>query len=267
MPLEEIQRRFIDGSERAPAGLIAALRDDARAGARRLAARIERRRERARGERRRVAALFARERALHASGAARVAGVDEVGVGPLAGPVVAAAVVLPAGARLDGLDDSKRVRPAERERLALEIRAVAAAVAVGWATPDEIDRCNVYHAALLAMRRAVERLDPPADALLVDARTIPGVALPQEPLVDGDSRVASIAAASIVAKVYRDAWMRDLERRYPGYGFSHNAGYPTAEHRSALARLGPTPAHRFSFAPVREAAAAWRSVRARAAGG
>jgi ribonuclease HII len=202
--------------------------------------------------------LFRTERAL-GSGEELVAGVDEVGVGPLAGPVVAAAVLLPRGARLRGLDDSKRVAAAERERLDREIRASARAVGIGWASVEEIDRMNVYRAALLAMRRAVDALALRPELLLVDARRVPDVDVPQRAVPQGDGRVGSIAAASIVAKVYRDAWMCDLDRRHPGFGFARNAGYGTPEHLEALARLGPSPAHRFSFAPVREADAARRS--------
>ena len=160
-----------------------------------------------------------------------------------------------------GLDDSKQVAPEERERLDIEIRRAAVDVAIGWASPSEIDRINIYQASLLAMRRAVERLDGVPQRILVDARTIPGLEVQQEAVVRGDGRVAAIAAASIVAKVYRDAWMRDLDRRHDGYGFATNAGYATPEHRMALARLGPTPVHRFSFAPVREAAARRRGTR------
>jgi ribonuclease HII len=190
---------------------------------------------------------------LRRSGVGRVAGVDEVGMGPLAGPVVAAAVVLPAGLPPRGLDDSKRLSVASRERLDAEIRRIARAIGIGWATPQEIDRLNVYQAGLLAMRRAVETLREEPDCLVVDARTIPGVGVRQECVVGGDRRVAAVAAASVVAKVYRDAWMRDLDRRFPGYGFVRNMGYGTREHLCALGERGPSPAHRMSYAPVRAA--------------
>lgn len=196
--------------------------------------------------------LLRTERALWATGITRVAGVDEVGVGPLAGPLVAAAVVVPPTMRLRGVDDSKRLRPALREELAGRIRAEALAVSLGVVDVDEIDRLNVYRATLEAMRRAVAGLAVVPEHVVVDARTIPGIDLPQTAIVRGDSRSFAVAAASIVAKVARDARMRDLDREYPGYGFADNAGYGTAAHLAALARQGPCPAHRRSFAPVRQ---------------
>jgi ribonuclease HII len=231
--------------------VIAALARDPRTGARALAARLERTREAERRERERLLEIAAWEERLRRSGAGRVAGVDEVGIGPLAGPVVAAAVVLPPGLPPLGLDDSKRLSAAARERLGAEIRRVARVIGIGWATPDEVDRFNVYQAGLLAMQRAVESLPEAPDRLVVDGRTIPGVGVEQERVVGGDRRVAAVAAASVVAKVYRDAWMRDLDRRYPGYGFAHNMGYGTREHLRALDARGPSPAHRMSYAPVR----------------
>jgi ribonuclease HII len=181
-----------------------------------------------------------------------VAGVDEVGVGPLAGPVIAAAVVLPQNVRERGVDDSKRLTASQREDLAGRIGAVALAVGIGIAEVEEVDRLNVYHAALVAMRRAVESLSLVPERLLVDARTIPGIDMPQTPMVRGDQRSYSIAAASIVAKVRRDSLMRDLDAVYPGYGFGRNMGYGTAEHLAAIERLGPCPVHRRSFSPVRQ---------------
>jgi len=166
---------------------------------------------------------------------------------------VAAAVILPAHPQLPGLDDSKRVPRLRREHLAAAIRRQAVAVGIGAASTREIDQLNIYHAALLAMRRAVEQLAERPDHLLVDARRIPGVSMPQTPLVGGDGRDASIAAASIVAKVTRDALMTDLDASYPGYGFARHKGYGTQAHLEALQTLGPTPHHRRSFAPVRRA--------------
>jgi ribonuclease HII len=195
------------------------------------------------------AGLFMLEELLWRAGLARVAGADEVGVGPLAGPVVAAAVVFARGARVDGLGDSKLLAPAVRERLAVEIRA-SAAVGIGTVEPEEIDRINVFQARMKALRLAVAALPTPAEFVLVDGREVPGLGCPQVAYVKGDTFVASIAAASIVAKVHRDAHMRDLEGLYPGYGFAHNMGYGTAEHLAALARLGASPAHRRSFRPV-----------------
>lgn len=199
-----------------------------------------------------MGALLRCERALWGTGIKLIAGVDEVGVGPLAGPVVAAAVILPEHVRERGVDDSKRLNPAERERLALRIRTVALGVGVGIAEVHEIDRLNIYHAALLAMRRAVLALPLAPEQVLVDARTIPGVALPQTPMIKGDQRSYSIAAASIVAKVTRDGLMTLLDEAYPDYGFGRNMGYGTAEHLAAIERFGPCPVHRRSFSPVRQ---------------
>jgi ribonuclease HII len=242
----------LDG-ESALGELAEALRRDSRAGARALADRCERKAAAIRRERARLADLFEIRRRLLERGARWVAGVDEAGVGPLAGPVVAAAVLLPDDPELPGLDDSKKLTRANRERLAEAIRRQAIGWTVGEVWPEEIDRLNIYHAGLLSMRRAVEVLSPCPDHLLVDARTIPGIRIPQTPLVRGDSRDASIAAASIVAKVHRDAIMLSLDARYPAYGFARNKGYPTPQHMEALERVGPSAVHRRSFAPVARA--------------
>lgn len=228
------------------------LRGDERAGAVSLSALLVRRLTELRSERLRVARLFALRRQLMRAGSLHVAGVDEVGVGPLAGPVVAAAVILRDRVVLPGLDDSKQVAAPARERLDAAIRAQAIAVGVGEVWPPELDRLNIYHAALEAMRRAVLALSQQPDHVLVDARTIPGIATPQTALIHGDARDGSIAAASIVAKVHRDAIMARLERVHPGYGFARHMGYPTPEHLDALRRLGPSPLHRRSFAPCNQ---------------
>jgi len=179
-----------------------------------------------------------------------IAGVDEAGMGPLAGPVVAAAVILPDHADLPGLDDSKRVPRETREALARAIRRQAIAFCVAWVAPEEIDRINIYQAGLRAMARAVGGLSVSPEHVLVDARRIPGLACHQTPLVRGDSRDASIAAASILAKVERDREMQRLDRRFPNYGFAKHKGYPTPEHLAALVEHGPSSVHRHSFAPV-----------------
>jgi ribonuclease HII len=232
------------------ASLAELLAGDRREGARELAAIVARRLARERREAERLRRLFAPTAALWASGARRVAGVDEVGMGPLAGPVVAAAVVLRPGARLPGLDDSKRLAPPARARLARAIREQSLALAVAEVEAAEVDRLNVYRAGLEAMRRAIAALPEAPEHVLVDARTIPALALPQTSLVHGDSRDASIAAASIVAKVHRDALMDRLDALHPGYGFAAHKGYATADHVAALRRLGPCREHRRSFAPV-----------------
>ena len=258
--LAELKARYSRGAPAATPDVLRALRADRREGARALADSLAARARRESFERSRLYGLFALERELADRGHARIAGVDEVGMGPLAGPVVAAAVILPSDAWLPGLDDSKRLSRAARERLAREIEQVAVEIAFGSVGPDEIDRLNIYQAGLLAMRRAVEALGAPPDALVVDARRVPGIACRQESLVGGDSRVAAIAAASIVAKVWRDARMAELDRHHPGYGFARHAGYGTPEHLAALSLLGPSPIHRRSFEPVRACAARRRDA-------
>lgn len=173
---------------------------------------------------------------------------------PLAGPVVAGAVILRREYKLKGLDDSKKILD-ERKRaeLAASIKRDAVAWASGLASPEEIDRINIYHAGLLAMRRAVEALTTAPDYVLVDARTIPGCACPQRGIVRGDALSASIAAASLIAKTTRDGIMRALDGQYPGYGFARHKGYPTPEHCRTIEVLGVLPIHRRSFAPVRHA--------------
>ena len=255
LSLTEIRRRIaaLDSPD-AWQRIAAALHRDPRRGARALAAGLERRRRAHGDEARRLAGLFALRRQLRAAGARTVAGVDEVGVGPLAGPVVAAAVVLPDRVDLPGLNDSKQLSATAREGLAARIREQALAVAISEVANDEIDRVNVRRAAFLAMRRALAALGECPDHVLVDGQAIPDLGSPQTPLVGGDARDGSIAAASIVAKVHRDALMRDFEDRYPGYGFARHKGYPTSEHFACLARLGPCAIHRLSFAPVARAA-------------
>jgi ribonuclease HII len=226
---------------------------DARAGVRRLAAQALRRRARGERERARLEALLAVEQACRAEGFVRVAGVDEAGVAPLAGPVVAAAVILPEGAlvHLPGLNDSKVLPADRRAALYAALLACGARVGLGVADVGEIDRLNILQATRLAWRRAVLQLQPPPDFVLVDGRYRLDLPLPQEALVDGDARCAAIAAASIVAKVTRDAIMRELDARYPGYGFALHKGYATRAHVAAIRRLGLTPEHRRSFLTVR----------------
>ena len=204
-----------------------------------------------------LAALFAElgrlrdltrlEAELYRRGFSRVAGVDEVGRGCLAGPVVAAAVVLPPGCVLPGLDDSKRLDADARSRLDREIRRRAVALAVGIVEARDIDAADILRASLEAMRRAVVCLDPKPEFLLVDAVRVPRVSTAQLAIVHGDALSASIAAASIVAKVHRDGLLDALARRYPAYGFDQHKGYGTPEHWEALRICGPSPEHRLSF--------------------
>lgn len=180
------------------------------------------------------------------------AGVDEAGRGPLAGPVVAAAVILEGHGTIEGLCDSKLLRPAKRVRLAGEIRSKALAWAVASASVEEIDRINILEASLLAMRRAVEALTRPPQHVLVDGNRCPKLACSAEAVVRGDASVAAISAASILAKVARDAEMDVLHQRYPQYGFAKHKGYGTREHMTRLAEHGACAEHRRSFAPVRQ---------------
>ena len=248
-----LRKRYLDQGRPLPARVEAALREDTRAGARAILVGVARRRRANRAEGQRLSQLSRFERALWNRGVTHIAGVDEAGMSPLAGPVVAGAVILPVGYRLAGVDDSKKLSPDERDSLALAIKRDAIAWAVGRVEPEEIDRINIYRAGLLAMRRAVDGLTTRPDHLLIDARSLRELPIPQQGIVHGDALSISIAAASIVAKTTRDAWMRELDARFPGYGFAQHKGYPVAQHVRALARLGVCEIHRRSFAPVREA--------------
>ena len=193
------------------------------------------------------------EEAWFAAGVTRIAGVDEAGRGPLAGPVVVAAVVLPAGCWFDGLNDSKQVTPATRERLAAEILACAIAYSIQVVPVETIDEINILQATHHGMRAALCALSPAPDIALIDGLPLPRCPLPQQHVISGDARSASIAAASILAKTHRDRLLCALDAAYPGYGFARHKGYPTPEHLDALRRLGPCPVHRRSFAPVHAA--------------
>ncbi len=179
-----------------------------------------------------------------------VCGIDEAGRGPLAGPVVAAAVILDPARPIAGLNDSKKLTEKRRDELAVAIRAQAIAWAVAEASVEEIDRLNILHATMLAMQRAVAGLAVRPERALVDGNRCPALGMPTEAVVKGDGKVAAIAAASILAKTVRDAGMRALDESFPQYGFARHMGYPTAAHCRALREHGPTPAHRRSFGPV-----------------
>ncbi len=262
-PVSQLKARFLDAGESLPKGLLEALEADSRRAARELAAKFRARRQTNRAEGQRLRRLLKFETELWAQGMERIAGVDEAGIGPMAGPVVAGAVVLPCAYKLrelpnlPNLNDSKKLDEVTRERLSALIKAVAVAWAVGIAEVEEIDRLNIYQAGLLAMHRAVDGLNATPnfvlpDFVLVDARTIPDCPVPQRGIVRGDALSASIAAASIIAKTTRDAMMVELDRRFPGYGFAAHKGYPTPEHFRALRDLGASPVHRRSYRPVRE---------------
>ena len=192
-----------------------------------------------------------RERALWSAGAARVAGVDEAGRGCLAGPVVAAAVVIPPDFTHRTLNDSKKLSAARREAIFCELLGdTRLAIGIGRAEVEEIDRLNILRASHLAMERAIRALPEPPDGLLIDGLPIRPFPFGHEAVVDGDALCLSIAAASVVAKVTRDRWMGEADQRHPGYGFAQHKGYGTASHLAALRELGPSPMHRRTFGPV-----------------
>jgi ribonuclease HII len=250
--LDALRDRLLGGDRPVSAQALNRLKRDPRRGARLLYDILKRKYEKERAERQRLDSMLNFERVLWKSGVRAVAGVDEAGTGPLAGPVVAAAVVFPSGIEIAGMNDSKQLDADARYALEKAIRRVASAVAIGTAEVGEIDDLNIYQAALLAMRRAVEALPLAPDHLLIDARTIPGVAIPQNAFSKGDGINFSIAAASIIAKTHRDRLMEELEQKYPGYGFTRHKGYGTPEHQEAIRRLGPSPVHRLSFGLIRE---------------
>ncbi|UCC69867.1 MAG: ribonuclease HII [Armatimonadota bacterium] len=197
--------------------------------------------------------LWRTEQELRARGFTNIAGVDEAGRGPLAGPVVAAAVMFPGRCRMPGLADSKLLSAAERERLFELIQRRAVAIGVGLVSAETVDKLNVLRAARLAMRQAIAELETRPDLVLVDGRGVPGVPVAQRAIIGGDRLCACIAAASIVAKVARDRIMGELDEQYPDYGFGRHKGYATRDHLACLRRLGPCPVHRRTFAPVRAA--------------
>jgi ribonuclease HII len=251
LSLAQIRLRYVVEGRRLDAATEAALKADPRAGAKAILNAVAKRRFDNRSEGQRLRKLLRFETDLWAAGIVRVAGVDEAGISPLAGPVAAAAVMFMPGSRIPGVDDSKKLDAAARDRLAGEIKETALAYSVGFAEVDEIDTINIYWAGVLAMRRAVEGLSLSAQHLLIDARRIRNVPIPQQPIVKGDCKSLSIAAASILAKTARDTVMQRLNEQYPGYGFARHKGYPVREHLLALNRLGASPVHRRSFAPVR----------------
>ena len=236
--------------EEIPDELLEALSRDHRSGVRSLAAEIVRRRERAGAKEAELESLLELERSYHKRGFKQVAGVDEAGRGPLAGPVVAAAVIFPADCDYPQARDSKQIPAQRREELYDQIMERAMAVGVGVADHEEIDRVNIYNASLAAMYRAVEDLDVKPDVVIVDGPMVLRLDVPQRAVPGGDAKCLSVAAASIVAKVTRDRMMKEFDSQYPGYGFARHKGYGTEDHMRALKELGPCPIHRRSFEVV-----------------
>ena len=253
LTLSQIRTRYVERGRSVPAELELELRADARPSARAILESVERRRFERRAEGQRLRHMLEFERELWKRDVVLIAGIDEAGMSPLAGPVAAAAVVLEPGWRAPGVNDSKQVQPERRTELAALIKREARAWAVAFAEPEEIDRINIYRAGIAAMRRAVEMLGLVPEHLLIDARKLRDVAIEQTRIVKGDERSLSIAAASILAKTERDARMLEYDREYPHYGFARHKGYPVREHVAALKKHGACPIHRRSFAPVRTA--------------
>lgn len=252
LSIEEIRERYARSDEPVTPQALNKLKRDPRQGVRQLYEALKKRYERDTAERTRLDAMLNFERVLWRAGVQHIAGVDEVGMGPLAGPVIAAAVVFPPHTELTGIDDSKRLDLEQREDAERRIRAVAAGIGIGRVEVEEIDTINIYHAGLLAMRRAVEALPMRPQHVLVDARSIPGVDVPQNCFNKGDGINFSIAAASIIAKTHRDRLMDELARAHPEYGFERHKGYCTPEHQEAIRRHGPCAIHRRSFTFIRE---------------
>jgi ribonuclease HII len=252
--LAELRQRYLVHGKRAPSGLLESLESDDRQGAQALLKALKARQADNRAEGQRLRHMLKFEMPLWAEGFVHIAGVDEAGMAPLAGPVCAGAAILPRGYKLKGLDDSKKILDEDkRDALAVAVKRDAVAWAVGWASVEEVDTINIYHAGLLAMRRAVEGLAVQPDYVLVDARKIPGIAQPQRGIIKGDAQSLSIAAGAILAKTTRDHLLNELDAKHPGYGFRSHKGYPTPEHLDAIARLGVLEIHRRSFAPVKKA--------------
>lgn len=218
-----------------------------------MVAKFEKRLLREEQEKSRLDKLWIHEKEGRSRGFQFIAGVDEAGRGPLAGPVVAAAVILPKDCVLSGVNDSKKLTAAKREELFTRITGSAVAFGVGQASVQEIDQINIYRASQLAMERAIGFLSPQPDYLLTDAMPLPKLSqIPQKPLIHGDALSATIGAASIIAKVTRDRLLEEMNRQFPGYGFENHKGYGTEEHLKALSELGPCPEHRLTYAPVME---------------
>jgi ribonuclease HII len=247
--IKSIEEKLKTAAPEEAVQLIKMYESDSRTGVQNLLIRHKKRLEKERTELNRLEEMCRYERECMSRGEMVIAGVDEVGRGPLAGPVVAAAVILPAGWTLKGINDSKKVSEKMRDILYDQIMKKAVCVSVSMVSPSDIDRINIYQASKYAMREAVEQLSATPDHVLIDAMTI-DIEIPQTKIIKGDEKSISIAAASIVAKVTRDRYMKNLHEQFPQYGFATNMGYGTAEHLQGLQEYGPTEEHRKSFAPV-----------------
>lgn len=247
LTIPEIKKQLAQTPSEKRRELLQALCTDERKGVQTLIKQYEELDKRQKEEEQRLFQLSSRERELHQMGYKMVAGIDEVGRGPLAGPVMAAAVILPPGFLLPGVNDSKQLSPKLREELACEIKKEAIAYGIGLISPEEIDRVNIGNASLHAMEKAVEQLPVTPEYLLVDAFRLPHVTIPQEGIIKGDEKSISIAAASIVAKVERDRLMEQWHHWYPEYGFDQHKGYGSRAHIAAIGEYGLCPIHRRSF--------------------
>jgi ribonuclease HII len=248
--IAEIKAWLEQQEELSPSDL-QSLSQDSRKGVQQLLARYQRQQEKRRQEQERLQKMWAYEQACREQGYRWIAGVDEAGRGPLAGPVVAAAVILPLDFPVEQLNDSKQLSDATRQLLRQRIEEQAISVGIGMVHAEEIDRINILQATYQAMRLAVQHGQVTPDHLLLDAVEIPNLAIPQTAIIKGDTLSHSIAAASIIAKTTRDEWMRQQAEQYPQYGFDRHMGYATPEHLARLQKYGPSPLHRRSFAPVR----------------
>ena len=230
--------------------LLAELEQDSRSGVIQAIAKRKREIQKRLDEDERLEGMLAYEKELYTQGIQLIAGVDEVGRGPLAGPVVAAAVILPKGSKIPGLNDSKKIPKSKHKEIYENVLQNAIAIGIGVKDNQVIDQVNIYEATKLAMMEAIGQLEPQPQHLLIDAMKL-DLPIPQTSIIKGDANSLSIAAASIVAKVTRDQMMEEFDREYPGYDFAQNAGYGTAKHLAGLDKLGVTPIHRRSFEPIK----------------
>lgn len=252
MKVKEIEEALLCAGEDEIQALMDTFRTDERASVQNLIKKTERRLEKEEKERIRMKAMWDFEREAKEQGYRWIAGTDEVGRGPLAGPVVAAAVILPEDADLPEIKDSKKLSEKQRETLNILIKEQAVAWSIAEISPEKIDEINILEASRLAMKLSVEDLKQKADFVLVDGIPNPRIEGPSRAIVKGDNRSISIAAASVIAKVYRDHLMEEYDKKYPGYEFAQNKGYPTESHMNAVRTIGPCPIHRMTFRPLNE---------------